>query len=158
MSTIKFEVIEGNSKDVILVVDLSDEQPFAYKHFSKELDSLSLAFREGEKNSFDISELVAAVQKVTGEGKGIFSQFVTENNTIVNSNIAIYNKQQESKFSFREDAKVLHTGKEFMQLYQALQNDLIFRIHTRNIKIGTAVPKYVLEYEQNLANDKEEAA
>ncbi|MBD3660609.1 MAG: hypothetical protein HUJ11_00140 [Arenibacter algicola] len=158
MSTIKFEVIEGNSKDVILGVYLSDEQPFAYKHFSKELDSLSLALRVGGKNNFDISELVAAVQKVTGEGKGIFSQFVTENNIIVNFDIAKYTKQQESKFSYWEDAKVVLTGKEFMQIHQVQQNDLIFRIHTRNIKSGTVVPKYVLEYEQNLANYQKEAA
>lgn len=158
MNKIKFEVIKGNSKDVTIGVFLLEEQPFAYGHFSRELDSLSLAFKEGEKEQYDISELVAAVQKVTGEGKGIFSQFVAENNVIVNSYIAKYTKQQESKFSYREDAKVVLTGKEFIQIHQALQNDLIFRIHTRNIKIGTAVPKYVLEYEKNLGHDKEEAA
>lgn len=158
MSTIKFEVIKGDSKDVTVGVFLKEEQPFAYGHFSRELDSLSLAFREGEKDHYDISELVASVQKVTGEGKGIFSQFVAENNVIVNSSIAKYTKQLESEFSYRADVKVELSGKEFMLIQQALQNDMIFRIHTRNIKNGVAVPNYVLEYEKNYKKNKEEAA
>lgn len=61
MSTIKFEVIEGKSKEMTLGVFFDGDRPFAHGHFSRELDSLSLAFRAGERENYEISELVAAV-------------------------------------------------------------------------------------------------
>lgn len=159
MSTVKFEVIEGKSKEITLGLFFKDDQPFAHGHFSRELDSLSLAFRAGERENHEISELVAAVQKVTGKAKGTFTQFVAENSVLVNSTIAEYRKQLRPKYSYRTDSKIEISGKEFMRIQQALDNDLISRIHSRNIENRIAVPTYVLEYEKNGgAQGKEEAA
>lgn len=159
MSTIKFEVIEGKSKEITLGIFLKENQPFAYGHFSSELDSLALAFITGEKDNHEISEMVAAVQKVTGKAKGVFTQFISENSVLVNSTIAEYKKQLQSKYSYRENAKIEVSGKEFMRIQQALDNDVISHIHNRNIDNRIAVPNYVLEYEKNYGkNNDEEAA
>ncbi len=158
MNTIKFEVIERNSKELTLGVFLNNDQPFAYGHFSREFDSLSLAFRAGESGNYEISELVVAVQKVTGKAKGTFTQFVAENSVLVNSTIAEYKKQLQSKYSYREDSKIELTGREFMRIQKALDNELISRIHDRNIENRIAVPTYVLEYEKNNNQNREDEA
>ena len=149
MSTITFVVLKGKSKEVTQGVFLHDGNPFAYGHFSKVEDSLSLAFRAGGRENHDLDDLIRAVLDATGLVKGARAQFVTENNEVVNSIIAKYERQLQLKYSYRSTTKITITGREFKLIQQALSDsEIVAQIHKRNIDDEVAVPTYLLEYEK----------
>lgn len=114
-----------------------------------------MALRSGEAEHYEITELVAAVQKVIGKTKGTFIPFKGENNFLVDSAITEYKKQLQAKYSYKEDSKIEITGKECMKIYKVLDHEYISRIHNRNIDKDIAVPFYVLEYEKDLNQKRE---
>jgi uncharacterized protein YihD (DUF1040 family) len=149
MSAIKFVVLKGKSEEITQGVFLKDGDPFAYGHFAKVEDSLSMAFRPGDRENYELEDLIRAVLDATGLIKGAHAQFVTENNGIVDSIVAKYERQLQLQYSYRSDTKITITGREFKLIQQALaDNEIVAQIHKRNIDSEVAVPTYLLEYEK----------